>query len=391
MKTITFLACCALLACHRDRPEPPPRPPPAAKAPVRGAVGDQDLRVMLGDVASAKACEMIRGQFRGLRDAERPGVVTGVLWIRECTITNDGTHVRFAIAGNGWQWAQQEKREAGGKFDVHQYVKFGVHATIDGTLDLAYDRGAHVVSFWFTPARTPEIAFEPIGGVSVDRKGLWSSVIGALSSVFADSPDTQGEHEAKKQGTQQFTDQLADGLSVAIDLCSGYQRFTLGRPPKGSLGPPDVGETPRVPVELAPGALFVFGPELAPRGMTIDVDAPAGPVDVALACSDEAEQLADAFVHGKPVALAGSRGDAPEHRGVLAHGVVSGHGKLHAPPSSCKVAVVARAMTPGKSTLVWRRPAGEQARSTGGPVLHCAAPTPRPGATTARPNTARVR
>ncbi len=327
---------------------------------MRGAVGDEDLRVMLAEVASAKACDLMRGQFRGLRAAERPGVVTGVLWIRDCQITSDGTRVHYAISGDGWQWAQQEKREAGGKFDVHQYVKFSVRAAIDGTLDLAYDRHDHVVSFWFTPARPPQIEFQPIGKVAVDRRGVWSSIIGGLSSVFADSPDTQGAHEAKKQGTQQFTDQLADGLSVAIDLCTGYQRFSLGRPPKGSLGPPDVGETPRVPVELAPGALFVFGPELAPHGMTIDVDSD-GPVDVALECADRAEQAADAFAHGR----------AAPAEATLARRGIGGHGRLHVGPQRCKVAVVVRSATDRPVHLDWRRPAGEQARSTGGPVLHC--------------------
>ena len=325
------------------------------------AAKPDEIRTMLSDVASAKACEMIRGQFRGLRAPERPGVVTGVLWIRECSITNDGTRVRFQIAGDGWQWAEQEKKQAGGRFDVHQYVKFGVQATIDGTLDIAYDRRSHVVSMWFLPSVRPLIVFKPIGKVNVDTRGAWSSVIGALSSVFASSPDTQGTREAKRQGTRQFGDELAGGLAVAIDLCTGYQRFTLGRPPEGSLGPPDVGETPRVPVELEPGAMFVFGPELAGRGMTIDVDAPDGPVDVALACDDRAEAAADAFAHGgRDTSVA-----------TLARQVVTGHARLHVGPQRCKVAVIARSTTSSKVQMSWQRPAGEQAYSTGGPVLRC--------------------
>ncbi len=362
MKATIIAGCIALVACHRDRERPPaPAPPPAARAPIRGAAGDSDLRELLAEVASAKACELIRGQFRGLRAPDRPGVVTGVLWIRDCSITHDGTRVTYSIAGNGWQWADQTKHQAGGTFVVREYVKFGVHATLHGALDLGYDRASHVLSFWYTPAQPPEIEFEPVGKVTVDRKGLWSSVLGALSAAFADSPEAQGKHQAEQQGTQQFEQQLADGLTVAIDLCTGYQRFSLGRPRKGSLGPADVGETARVPVELQPGAVFVFGPELAPRGMTIDVDA-SGPVRVDLACAERAEQLAGGFVHGTP----------PPAIATLAEAIVNGHRRIHAAPARCKVAVVARSVVAVPVTLSWRRPPGERARATGGPVVRCA-------------------
>ena len=73
---------------------------------------------------------MIEGQFRGTRDKDRPDVVTGVLWIRECKITNDGTRVEFRLAGNGWQWSDQKKKKAGGTFHVQQYVRFHVDILI---------------------------------------------------------------------------------------------------------------------------------------------------------------------------------------------------------------------------------------------------------------------
>lgn len=330
--------------------------------PALATPRDDDLRELLAEVASSKACDLIRGQFRGLRAPDRPGVVTGVLWIRDCSITHEGTHVTYAIGGSGWQWADQTKHQAGGTFVVREYVKFAVRATLHGTLDLTYDRPAHVLSFRYVPTEPPDIAFAPVGKVAVDRKGLWSSVLGALSSAFADSPEAQGEHEAQQQGTKQFGQQLADGLTVAIDLCTGYQRFSLGQPAKSSLGPPDVGESPRVPVELQPGSLFVFGPELAPRGMTIDVDA-SGPVEVSLACAEHAEHAAIAFVEPPGV--------PPPAIHSLATAVIRGHGRLRAPATSCKVAVVARSLVGVPVTMSWRRPAGERARSTGGPIVRC--------------------
>ena len=93
---------------------------------------------------------MIRGGFHGLRAAEHPEVVTGVLWIRECKITNVGPRVTFNIAGNGWSWIDETQPKAGGTFAVRQYVRFSIAATIRGELDIAYDRSTHVASLWFT-------------------------------------------------------------------------------------------------------------------------------------------------------------------------------------------------------------------------------------------------
>src|SRR5690242_12734709 len=75
-------------SCDRESPAPAPAPPPPPKAvaPLRGAAGDADLRVMLAELASSKACTMIKGQFRPLRAPDRRDTVTGILWIRECRI-----------------------------------------------------------------------------------------------------------------------------------------------------------------------------------------------------------------------------------------------------------------------------------------------------------------
>src|SRR4051812_14360538 len=95
----------ALPACGKHHEAPPP-PPPPAHAPMRGATGDADLRVMLAEVAAAKACTLVKGQFRALRAPDRRDVATGILWIRTCRITNDGTQVTFHLGASGWQWAQ---------------------------------------------------------------------------------------------------------------------------------------------------------------------------------------------------------------------------------------------------------------------------------------------
>lgn len=332
---------------------------------------------MLAEIASARACSMIKGQFRPLRDPKRRDFVTGILWIRDCQIVNRGTRVTFHLTGNGWQWVDQTQDKAGGTFVVRAYVKFGVDVELPGSLDLAYEDATHVVSLWFSPSAEPAIDFKPVGGVPVDRKGAWSSVIGGVSSLFASSPEEIADKQARKQGVHQFENELADGMAVTINLCTGLTRFNLGRPDKGAMQAADAGETRRVPIELQPGGVMIFGPQLAPDGMTILVDARQGGVRVALACADKAGELAQAY-------LEGNNGEVP----YLATADVRASGKLHVPPQRCPVAVIAKSLeTAAPVTFDWQRPQVETARATGGPVIHCAkpepAPAPRPGVKTA--------
>ncbi|HEU4726806.1 MAG TPA: hypothetical protein VFT22_02925 [Kofleriaceae bacterium] len=371
----TPLVCASLVmvGCRRepgesDGPgEPDPRPAPRATQPLRGAAGDDDLRVMLAELASSKACAMMKGQFRPLRAPDRHDTVTGVLWIRDCQIANHGTRVTFRLAGNGWQWAEQTKKKAGGTFVVRQYVRFGVEVELPGSIDLAYDDATHVASLWFSPAADPAIEFAPVGGVEVDRKGLWSSVIGGISSLFASSPERQAEHQARREGTRQFEHELADGMALTIDLCTGLSRFNLGRPPRGAMQAPDAGESHAVPVELSPGGLLAFGPQLAPDGMTIQVAARRGGVRIALACADKAEQAAQAFLDGDLATI-------PE----LASADVRTTRRLHVPAQRCPVVVLARSLDDAAPVVFdWQRPPGEAARSTGGPLIRCARPPAR--------------
>lgn len=355
---VPIVAALSLAACGSDdKPAPKPRP---AKAPVRGAVADEDLRVMLAELASSKACEMIQGSYRGLRGKEDPNTTTGILSMRECKLVNDGTNVKFTLGGVGWQWADQTKKKAGGTFQLRQYVKFHVTAVLQGPLDIAYDREKHVVSLWFSPTKSPDVKFDPIGDVEVDKKGLWSDVVGGLSTIFGASPDEQGEKQAKQQGSQEFQDQLADGMTVAIDLCTGYQRSSMGRPPKGELGPADPGETKDKPVAIEPGGMLAFGPFLAPDGMNVKVNS-NGPLRVGLACEDDVRPAVDAFVKEKP---------EPAIR-TLDQADINGSGALHIKAQKCKVAFVAKSLSQQRVTFGWQRPPSEIAQSTGGPAIRC--------------------
>ena len=187
---------------------------------------------------------------------------------------------------------------------------------------------------------------------------MWSSIVGAVGSVIGEGPDDQGAQQAKQQGSHQFEDQLGSGLTVAVDLCSGYHGSrSVGA--EGPVGPPDPGDSPKAPFELHHDALAVFGPQPAPGGMTIDVDTD-GPARVGLACAEEAERAAAAFVHDRPRELIHT----------LAQAEVNGHARLHAKPARCKVAVVARSEA-DKVTLHWQRPRAERARALGGSIVRC--------------------
>ncbi len=154
---------------------------------------------------------------------------------------------------------------------------------------------------------------------------MWSSIAGALSSVFASSPEELAENDAKRQGSQQFEHTLADGLAVTINLCTGLSRFNLGRRDKGLMQLPDVGETKRVPVELHPGGIAITGPQLAKNGMTIHAETTQGAVRIALACADQAELVAAAFVAGRAL---------PAHA-LLGQIEVRERDKLTIKPQSC--------------------------------------------------------
>jgi len=357
MRAIAIAVMLTLIGCEGRRETKPP-PPPAAKQPRRTAAADSDLRVMLAGLAAERACTLFRGVFRGLRDPKRPDVVTGVFWIRGCKITHDGTKVTFRLSGNGWQWAAEETSKAGATFAVHQYVRFGAELTIPGALDVAYDPKTHVASFWFTPSRTPQVEFDPVGGLDVDREGVWSSVLGALSSAFGASPEEQAEDQAEDQGSQEMTKAFADGLSVTMDLCTGYPRFGLGRPRTGKMAPPDVGETRRVPVELQPEAVMIFGPQPAPKGFTARVHT-NGPARVELACHDPGQVLARAYAE---------RGERPPVK-TLAAKVIRGDGVLSIDRGvSCPVVFIARSVSPSLVRLDWTRPKREAAV---GPLVPC--------------------
>jgi hypothetical protein len=360
---VLAIGAVVVAACREggdDRPPPDPNPP-AAKPPSRTAVKDQDLRVMIAEIAAARACALIRGQFRPLRDSARDGVVTGVLWIRGCEITADGDRLTFAFEANGWQWAERREHQAGATFELAQYVPFAVEARIPGSLDIAYHPKKHVATLWFTPTRAPAVQFTPIGDLDVDAEGAWSAVVSTVAAAIGKSPDREAGKQASREGVRELRDEFADGLSVTIDLCTGLTRFGLGRPATGEMVAPDPGETTKVPIELEQGGVTVLGPYRAPDGMTARIRVRDGAIRAELACHDHGVAVADAYLHGRP----------PPARRALAARDVRHEATLRVKRASCPVVLIARPLGGAAATFDWLRPPREAAEATGGPMVAC--------------------
>jgi hypothetical protein len=307
-------------------------------------VADPHFRELLIAIADSRACREVRNSFHSLRSSDAPNTVTGDLWIRECNIESHGTQLKFHFAGDGWQRVDQSTKKLGAKFSVNEYVRFHASATLEGTLDLAYDPRAHIATLWFRPTRPPAVTFEPAGKVKVDERGLWSSIIGGIASAIGKAPEKEASKQVEQQGQQSFASKLDDGMTVTFNACSGSTRSQFGLLPPGAEAPLDVGDTTSVEVELKRGGVLVFGPEYATRPVSIDVRASSGPVHVAAACLGEVEKLATAYVADQPL---------PDIA-TIAAAEVTGHRQLALAKPRCPYAVIARSEG-GTVSLRWKR------------------------------------
>lgn len=351
------------ISCGGGDSKAPPAPPPPAE-PIRGAGGDEDLRVMLAELAEGRGCDALKGQFRALRDKARPDVVTGILWIRDCSIRRRGTDLVLELATNGWQRVEKNQEQAGATFEVAQDVRFAATATIAGSLDVGYEPRTHVASLWFSPTRTPVVRFSPLSEIAVEEEGAWAETVGAVGTLVGKSPENQAEDQAQSEGKGDMTSQLANGLGATIDLCSGHVRNDLGRPGKGKMYEPGIGESSRIEHELHPTGLLLFGPYLAPKGMNAQLDVEKGRVRAALMCRAEAEVLAAAYLSGTEIPDVTS----------LAIKDIAGKATLRSGKTRCRVTLVVRSIpdaTGAPARFRWTRPKQEWAESTGGALAKC--------------------
>ena len=350
-----------LAACSSKKAAPDAPPPPKPEAPLRDATGDADVRILVADLLSGRACEQAVHHFSGIKDKTRKTVTTGQVWIRECSISNEGTNLTVSIGGNGWQWADQDQKKAGATFGVHQYVKFELAVKLTGTIDVAYDPPTHIASLWFTPKGEPEVTFKPLGEIEVDRESTWASIIGGVGSLVGKSPEETADKTANKQGVQSISQAASQGFELAVDLCRNVMRMSKRRLPKGEMPKPSVGETDKIAVEVQNYGVMIYGPYDAHEGMTIDAEVSGGSAKVNLACISEAEATAQAFLDEKT-------NTAKPIKSEIATGKVV----LKLPKERCPIAVVIRSTQPNPVTVSFVRPAEEAREAKGGPLAHCA-------------------
>ena len=364
--------CAVMAACDESKTpkeaeaanEPAVAKPPSheAKAP---AESDAQLRELLAGMASAQACKRIKDTYVSLPSPEAPDRVSGTLWIRECSIENDGTTLRFHFEGDGWQWVERESESAGADFAVRQYARFHVAATLVGTVDMAYRPNARIATVWFETTQKPAVKFEPIGEIAVDEDGTWSSIVGAVAGVVSDSPEERAKDTVKKEGTQSFVERLAKGMTVTVDACSGEVGTELGILRPGKKAPKGAGETLAVDIAIEPGGLMIVGPQEIDRTHAIEVEGFGGEVQMTVACMDEAAKLADAYFHARPMPTI----DA------LAVANVRGRMKVKVKKAKCPVAVIAQTKAGDAGMSFARRPPSHT------PLIDC---PPKKSAATAR-------
>lgn len=326
---VTFLAACA---SDSRAQQTTPSTQSADRAADIPKVTASNLRVLLAQIASARACDRVRDTYLGLASSEKPELVTGTLWIRECSITNDGSDVRFRFEGNGWQWVEKTTESAGADFGVRQYARFHVSATLSGAVDLAYLPEDRVLTIWFRSTKDPVVEVASTGDLEVDAKGTWASIVGTVAGVVSKSPDERAGATVESQGTRSFERQLDLGLTATVDVCTGETRTELGILEAGQMAPPATGESLSADAVIHRGGLLIFGPHQLSDVDRIAVEAYGGTARFQVACMNDAATLAGAFYTGSPL---------PEID-TLVSADVSGKDQIEIRGAKCPVAVIAR-------------------------------------------------
>lgn len=290
------LVAALAVSCGSDQKSTQPVTPTPPQ-PRRVAAEAEDLRKMLVDVASRRACDRLRGMFRPIA---RGGAATyvGVAWISECEAFGTGNQLTLQLAGHGWQWVSRSSEAVGASFEVDTRVLFTFSVEARGDLDMAYADETKIFTLWFTPIDRPTTTFEVKGDVDVDSEGLWASIVGGVASMVGSSPEERATDKTRKVGRESFADRFAEGIATTVDLCSGKVRSGLGHPEQGEmLGPP--ADVQRHSARIYPGGLHMHGPVLLPVS-GVDLSAPES-LDAKFVCQKDAAKLAHAFVNDEPV------------------------------------------------------------------------------------------
>lgn len=291
-----------LVACGDP---PPPAELAPIEAPTRNAAGDASLRRMVAEMAEHGACDALADAFMPLPEAgdgpEGRRRVGGRLWVSDCRVERTDDALRVTLGGRGWQFVDEVGAgPLGTSFAVRGTVRFEMSVTLEGELDVRYDAPTRRAQVIVTPRPGARVRVTPIGAVPVAPTGGWSQLLGGIGGLFGVSPQAQAREQLEAQAGARLRNELARGLTISLDLCSGQVQPTLGALAEGEA-PPE----PPVPMDrwldnrqvvLAPEGIDIAGPFDA-EGLEVVVDPMLGAdSSVSLVCADEAARIASTYL-----------------------------------------------------------------------------------------------
>lgn len=288
-------------------------------APIRSAVQDGALRALLADVGENRLCELLEGRLVPLHEQGAPtgpdaglAPAVGRLWVESCSVERRGGQLAIDLGGRGWIWADESRAgPLGSSFAVRDFLRFQVQLSVEGDVDLGYSEAHRVVSLWFSPTSSPSSQMTILGEVPVQAQGGWSGIIGTVGQILGGSISQQARPVVSQFGASLISQRLGRGFTATTDLCTGQPDFVIG--------PLADGQRPRRPypddesvwqtnerIRLFPGGIDVSGPWEADSGrLRIDIESERGPqFEVRVLCQQQARLVLEAFLEGRPAALA---------------------------------------------------------------------------------------
>jgi len=264
---------------------------------------EADAHKLLVDLAASRGCEYVRDRVMflspgGAESDGESGLVSGVLWIRTCEITQvDPTHVEATLTGIGWRWVDRETDTAGATFELDQNVRFDMALSTTGSFDMAYDPEGHILTLGFAPTQPVEVRFTIRSELDVDAAGLWSSIVGTAADLTGQSPRQRAKEKVRTKGVQAVRSKLSQGFTVIWDLCSGRRNMKFGTK-RAQTRPqtPAPSDAVNTRVTLHRNSMIMAGPfKEGARPAQFDA-VEGGGFEAFWVCQDQAQQIAEQYV-----------------------------------------------------------------------------------------------
>ena len=289
-------------------------------APIRSAVQDAAIRTLIADVGENRLCDLLDGRLVPLQEQGAPtgpdaglAPAVGRLWVQSCSVERRGGQLAIELGGRGWTWADERRTgPLGSTFSVRGFLRFQAQLSVEGDVDLGYSDSHRVVSLWFSPTSSPSSQMTLLGEIPVQAQGGWSGIIGTVGEILGGPLSQQARPVVSQYGASLISQRLGRGFTATTNLCTGQPDFVIG--------PLADGQQPRRPyteggaiwltnerVKVFQGGIDVSGPWNASSGrLRIDIESERGPqFEARLLCQRQARLVLEAFLEGRPAALAG--------------------------------------------------------------------------------------